>query len=372
MKKKTLKTLNEKVWFRLVKVLHLFFLSIVVILGFFLIISNFWQVEERYFLQENVDIICRGGNGRRISGYTVNLDNAAKEGISKYEVESAQDSKYKFDNLTGNYTLRFYGKTAPTIARSIVAACQDPAGIKKIEQNNPKYLIEEKITSYEDFRAYFYRMFAELLLNEQNSPTKRIGVVFKENGKDFTIGDIEPGSPAEKAGLKKGDVLELVNNKVYPSLEDVVEYIKKSKAPFNLTIKRNGEFKSFKIEAEKIDINNYAKSIIENYNNIILLDEEEAQFQTQFKKELEVLIKDHSNNLPKIIVERAININGINENYFFDQEQFYKLKPFGFWTSLEDILKYTLSLLFCVIAFNAIVTSVFYYIYFGKTNPPQK
>jgi regulator of sigma E protease len=63
------------------------------------------------------------------------------------------------------------------------------------------------------------------------------------------ITDLEPGMPAEKAGLKKGDIIIAVNGQPVRVIEQMIFMLQKSKeAPIEVTVQRGGQNLSFSMQ----------------------------------------------------------------------------------------------------------------------------
>jgi len=67
--------------------------------------------------------------------------------------------------------------------------------------------------------------------------------------KKVTITDLQPGKPAEKAGLKEGDQIIALDGKPVPALAAMVESLEVTKdQPIQITVLRDGEQKTFTVQ----------------------------------------------------------------------------------------------------------------------------
>jgi regulator of sigma E protease len=65
---------------------------------------------------------------------------------------------------------------------------------------------------------------------------------------NFTITDLEPGMPAEKAGMALGDEIVSVDGQPVPGLEAMIEILKRTKdKPIQITVRRNGQPLTFTV-----------------------------------------------------------------------------------------------------------------------------
>ena len=66
---------------------------------------------------------------------------------------------------------------------------------------------------------------------------------------NFAITDLEPGMPAEKAGIKVGDQIVAVDGQPIPVLEAMIELLKRTKdKPIEITVLRDGQRKTFTVQ----------------------------------------------------------------------------------------------------------------------------
>jgi regulator of sigma E protease len=72
---------------------------------------------------------------------------------------------------------------------------------------------------------------------------------------NVTITDIEPGLPADKAGMKVGDEIVALNGQRVPAIEMMIETLKRTKEqPVEITVLRNGQSKSFTLQPVLADV----------------------------------------------------------------------------------------------------------------------
>ncbi len=80
--------------------------------------------------------------------------------------------------------------------------------------------------------------------------TNRLGYVgWTPKEPNFTITELEPGMPAEKAGMKVGDDIVAVNSQEMPGLEAMVDLLKRTRdKPLELTVLRSGQTMKFVVQ----------------------------------------------------------------------------------------------------------------------------
>ncbi|MCA9228463.1 MAG: PDZ domain-containing protein, partial [Planctomycetales bacterium] len=79
-----------------------------------------------------------------------------------------------------------------------------------------------------------------------------IGVALFNRGEGLSVGEVLPGSPAEKAGLKEGDVVVSIGGKDLAEPEAVVELVRANKGkPLSLVVRRFGEEVKLKVKPER-------------------------------------------------------------------------------------------------------------------------
>jgi regulator of sigma E protease len=70
-----------------------------------------------------------------------------------------------------------------------------------------------------------------------------------------TVTDLEPGMPAEKAGIKEGDDILAVDGKPVPAIAAMIEMLKQSKSkPIDVTVRRDGKELTFRVQPVLADV----------------------------------------------------------------------------------------------------------------------
>jgi regulator of sigma E protease len=70
-----------------------------------------------------------------------------------------------------------------------------------------------------------------------------------------TVTDLEPGMPAEKAGIKEGDEIVALDGKPVPAIDAMIESLKQTKdKPIDLTVQRNGKELTFHLQPVLADV----------------------------------------------------------------------------------------------------------------------
>jgi regulator of sigma E protease len=69
------------------------------------------------------------------------------------------------------------------------------------------------------------------------------------------VTDLEPGMPAEKAGIKEGDEITAVDGKPVPAIAAMIEMLKQSKSkPIDVRVRRNGKELTFHVQPVLADV----------------------------------------------------------------------------------------------------------------------
>jgi serine protease Do len=94
------------------------------------------------------------------------------------------------------------------------------------------------------------QMFGDDFMHEIHSNKAFLGVMTKESDGGAEITEVTKESPAEKAGLKEGDIITKINNDKVTDADDLYKAIGKYKAgeKVNITYKRNGKESTIPVE----------------------------------------------------------------------------------------------------------------------------
>jgi S1-C subfamily serine protease len=88
---------------------------------------------------------------------------------------------------------------------------------------------------------------------KKNSKRARMGVVVDRAANEAVVKSVHPDSPAEKAGIRAGDVITRFDNRLIANAGELIDLIK-SKRPgsrFYVEIKRDGYYFSVNVQLEE-------------------------------------------------------------------------------------------------------------------------
>lgn len=132
--------------------------------------------------------------------------------------------------------------------------------------------------------------------------------VYNDEKNNIVIYDVIPNSPAEKAGLKKGDIITKIGNKdtTNMTISNFSKLVKKQ-ANIKLTYKRQEKENTVKLKLEEIELKSVSSKIIEKENKkigyikiTIFANNTAKQLKTQLKslenKNIDALIIDLRDN----------------------------------------------------------------------------
>ncbi len=136
--------------------------------------------------------------------------------------------------------------------------------------------------------------------------------VYNDDNNNVVIYNVIKDSPASEAGLASGDIIIKINDKsvVGKSTQDVASLIKKQKDAFEVTVKRNGEEKVFKIKVTDISLTSVSSQVINKDDKkigYISVSIFANNTDSQFKKKLEKLEKE---GIDGLIIDLRDNSGG--------------------------------------------------------------
>lgn len=142
---------------------------------------------------------------------------------------------------------------------------------------------------------------------------KGVGLqVYNDDNNNVVIYNVIENSPAKEAGLETGDIILKINDKnvIGKTTTEVSELIKKQKEEFNITVKRSGEEKNFKVKVSEISLTSVTSEIINKDDKkigYIKVSIFANNTDSQFKKQLQTLEK---NNIESLIIDLRDNSGG--------------------------------------------------------------
>lgn len=169
--------------------------------------------------------------------------------------------------------------------KGLIAGLEDPYSA---------YMTEEEYTSYKD---------------SISGEFEGIGIVFSEdNDGNFVIIQVIQDSPAEKAGLKSGDILLTADGKTYDTMEEISAAIKgKAGTKVRITYLRNEKEYEVEIERDKIVDVTVESEVIEGNIGYIAISGFEGHTGEDFQKALDEM---ESKNVNGLIIDLRDNGGG--------------------------------------------------------------
>lgn len=188
--------------------------------------------------------------------------------------------------------------------------------VSEIEEEN---LVEGAVKGYveglgDEYTEYFTKSEMEEFKSEVQGNYVGVGIYMMQNTKENNIVILYPieGSPAEKAGLKSGDIIKKVDDTEFTGedFEKVSTYIKgKEGTKVKIEIERNGENLTFEVERKKIDLYPIKTEILQNNIGYIKVSSFDDDCAKEFKQTYNELNK--SNKLKGLIIDLRNNGGGI-------------------------------------------------------------
>lgn len=126
---------------------------------------------------------------------------------------------------------------------------------------------------------------------------------------DCTVIEVFENSPAKRVGMKENDVLVKINNTNVEdyALDEITNLIKTSSPTMTVTVKRNGEKKTFTLKRSKIELPSVTSDVKEGKIGYIKIDTFASNTANQFKKHLDKLEKE---NIKSLIIDLRDNPGG--------------------------------------------------------------
>jgi carboxyl-terminal processing protease len=125
-----------------------------------------------------------------------------------------------------------------------------------------------------------------------------IGASVEQKGTQIVIASILPGTPAEKAGLKAGDVITAVDGQSTKSwtADDAVNHIRgKANTQVQVQVSRNGQTLTFNLTREEINVPSVATHIFDNRVLYVRIFEFGSRTGTEFDQALTKNLKGSVN-----------------------------------------------------------------------------
>ena len=129
--------------------------------------------------------------------------------------------------------------------------------------------------------------------NYVNATFYGIGVIFTQDEKNrFLISDVIDQSPADNAGLKKGDIITQVNGKTYKTSDKLKDAIRgELGTKVNVTYERNGVSKTVTITRGKVTETTVSGTILKDHMAYIRISSFAEKTAEEFQHELSTLEK---------------------------------------------------------------------------------
>lgn len=174
--------------------------------------------------------------------------------------------------------------------------------------------IEAMVNYLDDpYSSYLDKEQAEALAQELNGQYEGIGAKIKLSNKQFSITEVFKDGPAEKAGLKKDDIILKIGDVSVEgkTLDDVSALIKnKEKDSFTITVDRKKEKVDITIKRSKVDLKSVDYRIIKKDKKqigVITISVFAKNTYAQFK---EIIDKIDFNEVTSLVIDLRNNKGG--------------------------------------------------------------
>lgn len=192
------------------------------------------------------------------------------------------------------------------------------AAFEELFNNDPELydpVMKALLSSIDENSAYFNEAEAEAFLQELNDEVTGIGVNVFSSGGNIIVSEPVPGSPAEKVGIKAGDIIigaDEVNlrNMEFEAAIDKIRGTEGTQVKIKIIRSGISEPLSFVIKREKVVLNPVDYEIIENEGNKIGKIRIYSFTQTASEKFAEALNKINAEGIKNIIIDVRDNGGG--------------------------------------------------------------
>lgn len=156
------------------------------------------------------------------------------------------------------------------VCRGMVEALDDP------------YSVYMNKTEYENWKASTFGEF------------EGIGISFQKNqNNEYVVVTVHSDTPADKAGIKEGDLILAVDGKYYEDMDVMAQNIRGKKGTYvNLTLSRNSKHFTRKIQRESIVIQTVEAESVADGIALIKINSFEEHTTEEFENALDVIKKN--------------------------------------------------------------------------------
>ena len=174
-----------------------------------------------------------------------------------------------------------------------------------------EYAAQGMMAALDDPYSFYYspEAFAQ---QQEDDEGKYVGIgVSILNAEPCVISRVFKGSPAEKAGVLRGDILYRVGEELYVTLETLDEAVKIMRGEPNTTVDvtfiRNGEEITFTILREEVTINQVESTMLDKDIGYIAMYQFAGSVEIEFEKALDELVSEGAKG---IIIDLRDNPGG--------------------------------------------------------------
>jgi carboxyl-terminal processing protease len=141
------------------------------------------------------------------------------------------------------------------------------------------------------YSGFFNKQEYEEFSSGLSGDYRGIGVTISNENYRILVGNVQSGSPADKAGIKKGDIITKINGKAYSgkALNDAVSAIKKNPVgtSVKITVERNAREMDLTIVIEDIKQVFVSSKFLQNSIGYLRLQSFGSDVYKEFKKQIE-------------------------------------------------------------------------------------